>query len=260
MKYRITIPEPCHEDWGKMTPTEKGRFCAACQKNLVDYTGYSTSELLKELVKGDTICGRLKPEQLGVALSETKIKRGFSFRVILGAMLASVGTQDAIAFHKPKPAAILGIEKNANSHKPPTFDQPSTKVAGRVHDAESGMALEDVIIYCVDANVNSQTDSLGNFEIVIPGSIPSKGLRIRASIIGYSTSELIVKKGDNQVNFLLKQLDPIEVVASKPTIEVGITGLIVVEESGDNHQAKYSKRESKSTLWQRIGTWFRGVF
>ena len=32
------IPEPCHENWNKMTPQEQGRHCAVCSKVVVDFT------------------------------------------------------------------------------------------------------------------------------------------------------------------------------------------------------------------------------
>ncbi|MGG5616684.1 hypothetical protein ACPDHI_10415 [Myroides odoratimimus] len=38
MKYRIEIPEPCHEDWDKMAPQDKGRHCAVCDKVVVDFS------------------------------------------------------------------------------------------------------------------------------------------------------------------------------------------------------------------------------
>ncbi|MEM8584754.1 MAG: T9SS type A sorting domain-containing protein [Bacteroidota bacterium] len=45
---RITIPEPCHEDWNAMTSLEDGsRHCDSCAKNIVDftYTGYESKTI-----------------------------------------------------------------------------------------------------------------------------------------------------------------------------------------------------------------------
>jgi hypothetical protein len=37
-KLQISIPEPCHENWHTMTPTQQGRFCNACAKEVVDFS------------------------------------------------------------------------------------------------------------------------------------------------------------------------------------------------------------------------------
>jgi hypothetical protein len=63
---QISIPQPCHEDWSKMTPTEQGRFCNSCQKCLVDFTGFTDRQLFEYLNtnKGLKICGRFENIQL----------------------------------------------------------------------------------------------------------------------------------------------------------------------------------------------------
>jgi len=38
------IPEPCHEDWGRMSPAERGRHCAVCDKTVVDLSDRSSGE------------------------------------------------------------------------------------------------------------------------------------------------------------------------------------------------------------------------
>ncbi len=68
----ITIPEPCHEDWAKMTPTEKGKFCSVCTKEVFDFTKSTDEELIKSLEAGKNLCGRFKSSQLD---REVKLER-----------------------------------------------------------------------------------------------------------------------------------------------------------------------------------------
>ena len=68
----ITIPEPCHEDWSKMTPTKKGKFCAVCTKEVFDFTKSTDEELIKSLEFGKNLCGRFKSSQLD---REVKMER-----------------------------------------------------------------------------------------------------------------------------------------------------------------------------------------
>jgi len=37
-RFTISIPEPCTENWNEMTPTERGKFCAHCQKDVIDFS------------------------------------------------------------------------------------------------------------------------------------------------------------------------------------------------------------------------------
>lgn len=65
-KYKIRIPEPCHEDWNKMTPDENGKFCSVCVKSVVDFTNKSKTEIEEYLIQNreSQICGRFKKSQI----------------------------------------------------------------------------------------------------------------------------------------------------------------------------------------------------
>jgi len=52
-----------------MTPTEQGRFCASCQKTVVDYTSLTDQQLIRVLSQPLTSsCGRFRTEQLNRSL------------------------------------------------------------------------------------------------------------------------------------------------------------------------------------------------
>ena len=62
---KISIPQPCHENWQQMTPNEQGRFCASCQKTVVDFTDWTDKMLIDFLLKNKTVtCGRFTNIQL----------------------------------------------------------------------------------------------------------------------------------------------------------------------------------------------------
>ena len=65
-KMRISIENPCHEDWQKMTPESQGRFCQACEKTVVDFSKMSDAEILYYFSQPRTekVCGRFRSEQL----------------------------------------------------------------------------------------------------------------------------------------------------------------------------------------------------
>ena len=64
---QISINKPCHENWDKMTPNDKGAFCLSCQKNVVDFSNKTVAQI-KDFFskKTDTasVCGRFEEDQL----------------------------------------------------------------------------------------------------------------------------------------------------------------------------------------------------
>ncbi|MCD2258564.1 energy transducer TonB [Psychroserpens luteolus] len=97
-RYAISIPKPCHENWSKMTPNEKGRFCQSCSKTVVDFTKMNMNEVQAFIHhnKDQRICGHIKQNQLdaiNLQVSETVFEQHMSFhKLFLLALLLVMGT------------------------------------------------------------------------------------------------------------------------------------------------------------------------
>ena len=65
-KYKIAIPEPCQEDWNKMTPNDQGCFCMSCAKTVLDFTTMLPEEVQHFFIQNQNqnICGRMRKSQL----------------------------------------------------------------------------------------------------------------------------------------------------------------------------------------------------
>lgn len=72
---KVYVPEPCHEDWNKMTPKEQGRFCDSCSKVVVDFTKMSNQEVRDYLQENSNqrVCGHFKKSQLDIPAIEIKL-------------------------------------------------------------------------------------------------------------------------------------------------------------------------------------------
>jgi hypothetical protein len=96
--YKITIPQPCHEDWNKMTPDETGRFCNSCVKSVVDFTNMKAPEIQEYFIKnsGKNVCGRFKTAQLDSIIIRIPKDVLFSqvqfHKIFMLALLVSMGT------------------------------------------------------------------------------------------------------------------------------------------------------------------------
>ena len=64
-KMQLTIHEPCHENWENMSQEDQGRFCSACKKTVVDFTGMSDRQVIAFFKKpAGSVCGRFYQDQL----------------------------------------------------------------------------------------------------------------------------------------------------------------------------------------------------
>jgi hypothetical protein len=92
-KIQLSIPEPCHENWDAMTPSEQGRFCSSCQKQVVDFSLMSDRQIIAYFKQPrGSVCGRLHEDQLNRNI-ETPKKRlpwiKYFFQFALPAFLVS---------------------------------------------------------------------------------------------------------------------------------------------------------------------------
>jgi len=44
-RIQLSVENPCHENWENMSPSEKGRFCGSCQKQVVDFTNMTDGQV-----------------------------------------------------------------------------------------------------------------------------------------------------------------------------------------------------------------------
>jgi hypothetical protein len=62
---KITIPIPCSQEWNNLTIAEQGRFCASCEKVVIDFRKMSDNELLDYFKNNQKkVCGHFSPIQM----------------------------------------------------------------------------------------------------------------------------------------------------------------------------------------------------
>ena len=98
-KIKLKIDEPCSENWAKMTDAEKGKFCSLCQKEVVDFTGYTDGELLNYFSNsGKNQCGKLAPYQLDRTISNLPPRERTVFpKLIFSSLVALFSTKVSFA-------------------------------------------------------------------------------------------------------------------------------------------------------------------
>lgn len=113
----IRIPEPCNEDWEGMTPEQRGRFCAACQKKVHDLSAMTEGDAKALLATDDDICvSYLSDTQGTVRFQPTQIVP--TSRLLRRASMASAaGLSLALAACAPHGEGPK-IEDNVESRQP----------------------------------------------------------------------------------------------------------------------------------------------
>lgn len=62
----LSLPNPCSEDFSKMTPTERGQYCSKCQIDTIDFRRMSNEKILDTLIEHQSkhLCGSFYPNQI----------------------------------------------------------------------------------------------------------------------------------------------------------------------------------------------------
>ena len=100
-----------------MTPVEKGRFCASCQKTVLAFTYLSDNEIIKLVSKNENLCGRFIVNQLDRNLIETKRTSNY-FGYVATSVLAFLG---------------LGANNIIAQEKPKTFEQTDSRTINKIN-------------------------------------------------------------------------------------------------------------------------------
>lgn len=200
---KITVPEPCHEDWSRMTPTQKGRHCMVCEKEVIDFTNYTDETLVQLAHAGNNLCGRFKKTQLGREIVMER-KSNFSFYSLAASLimpftlLTNNSTKPAKETKKPFYSLHIGsIQQNK-----------AIKVSGYVNDS-FGNPLEGVSISTENTSQITITDSFGGFQVKA-----EKGQKI---IFSYG-------KLANQFFEIGAKSELLHIVISDKEIKISVTG------------------------------------
>ena len=201
-KFQLQIPEPCHENWDKMTPEDKGRFCDSCQKAVVDFTGMSDSQLVAFFKKPSTgsVCGRFFNDQLARDI-EMPGKRlpwlKYFFQFTIPVFFTTLKTQ--AQEHKLLKTRLIP-ETSVTCNNRVTvgmvyYPTDSKKMFGIVTD-ENGKGIPFASVFLKGMNKGTSCDSLGFFKMEVP--ISEKKITFIASCVSYleQEKEINTRKND----------------------------------------------------------------
>jgi hypothetical protein len=170
-KIKISIPQPCSENWNLMTSSEKGRFCENCEKEVIDFTKMNDEEILNFISHNkNKFCGMFSKSQIDRKIEPTKKSIIFHYRKLAASILTVLSFKFSYSQSNTKPRTETSIS--------PLQSLPKTEnevvknieyiIFGKVKaERELYLLLESVKITIGNNELTTKTDSLGNFKITI---------------------------------------------------------------------------------------------
>lgn len=208
--YTLSIPQPCNERWDAMTPSEKGRFCASCQKQVVDFSGLSDREVIQLIEQSSgKVCGRLRPQQLNRPMVfEPWVQRASVRFSGFFAGLMLLYSADTVSYPNVTTQMEAISEGNVsqvpfeNDNWEAQKDTLKNTIYGRVIDAQTMKPIANAEIWIKqDSRIQTTSDSSGVFILKIPNERLGKVNRLTVQSKDYNLFELSVA-GSNVVNGL----------------------------------------------------------
>lgn len=186
-RINISIPNPCHENWQAMSATEKGKFCASCQKNVFDFTTASDRQIIDAYNKDKNLCGRFLNTQLNRDLVKPK-ERSSLWLAATSAVISFLGfgnqeiaAQETVKTEQTANKTLLGEPAVIQN-----TEKPEKKITGIVKD-QDGSPLPGVEIVIKGTKIGTQTDFDGAFSIKV-----KKGDILVFSFMGMISEKIII--------------------------------------------------------------------
>jgi len=202
MEAKIIIKKPCHENWTKMTPEEKGRHCAVCSKVVKDFTGMQTNEIVKELqqVKGD-VCGRVEAKNLTPANKKQELDfwvRSFVFRKAIYPLMAFLG----VSFVTKKATAQISHDYPVKGKIAVSDYHTQKKVINLVVKDEYGKPVPGgrfrINSGIAGKQKDKELDGSGKATIILdPAKITGDKISVEIFVSGYQSQEVDITLAKN---------------------------------------------------------------
>ena len=210
----LHIATPCHEDWNRMTPAGKGKFCASCSKQVVDFTLMSDTQILHFLSQQkSSLCGRFDAGQLARPLVQPTLSKKKSWYLAL-ALPFSLFFQKSFGQKGERTVGKLAVrvEQKPTPHPVRILMGAPAMIAprwitlhGTVRDDE-GNAMAYASVIEKGTSYSTASVSTGQFSIKLPGNRDS--VILVASFVGFNSIEKKVSLDDADtainLNFITK--------------------------------------------------------
>ena len=227
--YKLTINEPCSENWRNFRHTNSGGYCKVCEKNVLDFTKKSDEDIyIFFQSKPGKICGRFRPDQIKVYsdISKEKKKRYGLVKAAIALVAFLFTPKEGDAQSNTTNHNIEIVDHGERNSKLEKLDEEFA-IKGTVV-GEDNYPIPGANVVIKGSIIGTVTDINGNYELTV-----KEGDILVFSFIGFVTEEHIVKEIDSgNIKMQMMMWD--------------IMGEVAIDE------VYSSKRSMFSSLWKGI--------
>jgi len=204
---QLQIPEPCHENWNKMSVTEQGRFCMACKKEVIDFSAMTDQEILRHISSAVTgICGRADNNQLNRALAPAQEPRKLWWKYWMGiaASMVIIASRSNAQKGEVSVRPVVVVPKlPVKTMRPVVMGKLMSDarhemvIRGRVVDG-NGIGVAYASVTVKNMGLGIATDSAGYF--ALHSNIDLSDAELLISSVGYQQKGIEMAKMQNKEN------------------------------------------------------------
>jgi hypothetical protein len=196
--FKLAVPQPCHEKWDEMIDKDTGKFCGTCQKPVVDFTGFSDSDIIQWFKKeqGNT-CGRFNTQQLNRSLYREEIPRFWPLKPGLAAasivLILGLPKQSLANSLKFIDSTYQSNQKAFSVNDQPLNTDSAAILRGKVVD-ELNHEVPGVIVRLKNTEIKAVTDAYGKFSFTFNSNRNKEIVELEIKAFGFepkSTSAII---------------------------------------------------------------------
>ncbi len=204
----LSVPTPCTEDWNNMTPDKNGKFCASCQKTVVDFSRMTDAEIFNyfDTFQGAT-CGRFTEKQLRTPIIEPLVlmpQNRWAWALsalLLPTLAASQTVKMSEATEIVTPSVFQAKTKGNDVNKAKTKENITLR--GVVWD-NNYEVLAGVPIVVKGTNMGTLTDFDGRFELKLnEKDLVNDSFQIVVSYVGYNNKELRISPSETHKDLII---------------------------------------------------------
>lgn len=236
-RFDLSIPEPCHEKWENFAPTPGGGYCSNCRKEVIDFTHWSETEILKYFKNiNRPTCGRFRKDQLKT-YSGKDFQPRQKFIPLSALSLALLLTSNEANATERRCAAmeIVSLENTSITTEVSQGDTTKARTISGTITAEDDYLLPGVNVVLKGTALHTATDAHGKFTLEIPD--PRESDVLVFAFIGYETVEKAIAASNN----LLIRMQPDTAILGEPVFVGGV----------------YVRRWTPGGIWWHIKNLFR---